>query len=157
MLTRSSLLAALALIAACGDSSSGADGQACTTIGCVDGFSVNVASTGTWKPGNYLVTVVADGVTTTCSATFPLTGAAAQCSGSGVVVGLSGSALPAEQQSIPNVAIQSTPKSVKVEIARDGASLGSQTFTPTYKTSQPNGPNCAPTCTQASDTLTVTL
>lgn len=156
MFSRSTLVAAVVL-AACGDSSSGADGQSCTLIGCADGFSVTVASTGTWKAGTYVVTVVADGVTTTCSAAFPLTGAAAQCTGSGVVVGLSGSALPAEQQSIANVALSSTPKSVKVEIARDGAPLGSQTFTPTYKTTQPNGPKCEPTCTQASDTLAVTL
>ena len=64
---------------------------------------------------------------------------------------------PADQQSIVNVSLSATPKTVEIEIARDGASLGGQTYTPTYKTSQPNGPKCAPVCTQASDTLAITL
>lgn len=151
------LLSVLPLVAACTASSSPDTDRACTAMGCVDGFHVEVTSSGAWQPGAYVVTVVADGVTTTCSATFPLTASSrAECSGQGVQVGLSGSMLPATAQSISHVALTSAPKSVAVAITRDGVSIASRVYTPTYKTSRPNGPDCEPTCTSATDTLGVT-
>lgn len=149
------LLSVSATLVACGASSdSGAHG--CTEIGCVNGFNVKVTSSGAWKAGKYTVTVVADGVTTTCTADLPLTPqSTASCSAAGVQIGLSGSALPAEQHSISDVALTATPKSVMITIARDGTSIGAQSFTPAYKTSRPNGATCEPVCTNASDTLAV--
>ncbi len=147
----------LPLLAACGPAEKLDPGdRACTAMGCIDGFYVTVTSSGAWKAGEYVVTVVADGVTTKCSMTFPLTSSSrSDCSGAGVQVGLSGSLLPEAQQSISSIALSSTPASVAIAITRDGVSLASSVFTPSYKTSRPNGPDCEPICTSASDTLTV--
>ncbi|MCC6646003.1 MAG: hypothetical protein IT374_10585 [Polyangiaceae bacterium] len=149
-------LSMVALLTACSASSMPSEGRSCTAIGCVDGFSVTVTSSGAWPAGEYVVKVVADGVTTTCSATLPLTQSSTSvCSGPGVQVGLSGSLLPASQQSISTVSLSSTPKAVAIEITRDGASIGARTYAPSYVTSRPNGPECEPICTNASDTLAV--
>lgn len=147
----------VALVTACSASSQPrVEGHECTAIGCADGFFVTITSASAWPAGAYVVTVVADGATTTCAATFPLTASSTPaCSGPGVQVGLSGSLLPAAQQSIASVTLMTTPKAVSIDVARDGASIGGRSYTPTYKTSRPNGPDCEPVCTNASDTLAV--
>lgn len=125
----------------------------CTEIGCVSGFRVTLSAS-SWKAGKYDVVVVADGVTTTCSASLPLTSTStADCTGPGVQLGLSGSMLPAAQQSLSEIALTATPKSVKITVSRDGAELATKSFTPAYTTARPNGPDCEPVCTSASDTL----
>ena len=128
--------------------------QGCTEIGCVNGYQITLSSASPWKAGKYTVEVVSDGVTTTCTATLPLTSTStAECTGAGVQIGLSGSMLPAEQQSLSDILLASTPRAVKITVSRDGAQLVTKDFTPKYKTSQPNGPDCEPTCTSATDML----
>ena len=128
--------------------------QGCTDIGCENGYHVTFTAASAWKAGKYTLDVVADGTMTTCTATLPLTSTStADCTRAGVQLGLSGSALPAAQQSLSDVLIAGTPMSVKITVSRDGAQLVTKDFTPTYTTSQPNGPECEPTCSSATDTL----
>jgi hypothetical protein len=48
----------------------------------------------------------------------------------------------------------SAPASVKVSVTSAAKKkVAEQAFTPTYKTLQPNGPDCSPTCKQAQETL----
>ncbi len=155
MTTRPLFLFAFALalaLAGCGVASP--QPQACTGIGCNIGYQITLTSASAWKAGKYTVEVVSDGVTTTCTATLPLTSAStADCTKAGVQIGLSGSMLPPEQQSLSDILLTATPKAVTITLSRDGAQLVTKSFTPTYKTSRPNGPDCEPTCTSASDTL----
>jgi hypothetical protein len=67
----------------------------------------------------------------------------------------SGCALPKDAHGFGDIFLMTAPKDVKVEIARDGKSLLSEHFTPTYITSQPNGEGCEPVCTQAATPLTL--
>ena len=42
-----------------------------------------------------------------------------------------------------------TPASVAVSVHHDDALLGEGSYSPTYATSEPNGPDCEPTCKNA--------
>lgn len=130
----------------------GCDSQACTLIGCGSSFQIEFERPA-WPAGDYKVTLVADGETIECSATFPL-----QCDGppacpesSKVVLGLSGCALAPSQQSLTHVEFMqgSTPKSVEVTVHQDDALLGEAAYSPEYSDSHPNGPDCDPKCTSA--------
>ncbi|MCA9695602.1 MAG: hypothetical protein R3A51_00335 [Nannocystaceae bacterium] len=139
----------------------GSGPRACTEIGCGSSVSIELLKRdGVWGPGAYTVTVVADGETTTCSVTMPLSCDAPPPCGenSSVVIGLSGCALPVEQQSLSGVeVIGGAPKRIEVQIALDGQGLSEATFTPEYRTSRPNGPECEPECTQTVEQLVMKL
>ncbi|MBX3193201.1 MAG: hypothetical protein KF819_39825 [Labilithrix sp.] len=143
-------------------SSSGGGGgdRACTAIGCTDGLGISVTAPAGWKAGRYVFTVTADGSTQTCEGSLPLPSCGSPgllCKGQDGVaqIGESGCALPAAQHSFSDIHFSSTPAQVNVHVARDGVVLAEQSFTPSYVTSQPNGPGCEPICKQASGSLTL--
>ena len=147
-------LFALAVVA------SGCATHECTEMGCTNGLWIDLRSaSGRWQTGTYHVGITADGASITCSATIPLSqgtgGANTTCSSSDVRLGLSGSMLPVEAQAISDVTFTTSPASVSIVITRDGQPFGSTTLTPTYVTSQPNGPECEPTCRGAHATIDV--
>ena len=136
----------------------GVGGQACTQIGCQDGLVIELATPGSWPAGAYRFELAADGVTTTCVATLPLASCdQAQVSCQPFVAGIaiveSGCALPPGSHSFPLIELDGTPATVTVEVFHDQQPIGATTFTPTYQTSQPNGPGCEPICTNARATL----
>lgn len=141
------------LLAAC-SASDPIEPKACTTIGCVDGYTLDFEAS-SWAPGKYTVELTVDGKSYTCEATLPLDASSkSSCTLPEVQLGLSGSALPAGEQGLVGLVFTSQPTKVDVTIKLDGATLGQPaSFTPAYKTSQPNGPECGPTCTNARDTL----
>ena len=49
------------------------------------------------------------------------------------------------------VTITGTPAAIRVTARMADTTVGERTFEPQYKTSQPNGPDCEPTCRQWSD------
>jgi hypothetical protein len=122
----------------------------CTELGCASTFSVAFQRAGGWPAGSYRVTVVADGETFACTATMPLQcNAPPACpSSAGIIIGLSGCALDPSQQSITGVEFLQgkAPQSVTVSVHQDDVLLGEGTYTPSYTESQPNGPDCEPTC-----------
>ncbi|MFO0648991.1 MAG: hypothetical protein U0326_22310 [Polyangiales bacterium] len=120
---------ALLLFAAlCGSLSSCIVGGACTTIGCVNGVRIDWSGRAT---GDRLA-VVADGVryeiTCPASSSGPL-----WCDPDGV-------------------RFEGRPTSLRVEVTTSNG-VRSGTFTPTYRTSTPNGPDCGPVCYQATVTV----
>jgi len=134
--------------------------RACTEIGCMNGFSVDLQSAGGWKPGRYRFEFDLDGTVTTCEATLPLracdAGPSVTCSPNGAVtIGESGCALPPEQHGFTVFTMLGMPRSVKVRIARDGQTLAEQTSTPSYRKVQPNGEGCPPICEQGNEVLRV--
>lgn len=129
----------------------------CTEIGCVNGFTVALQRTA-WPAGSYSVLVQLDGTTQVlCIATLPFatTSSGGTCNAQNVRLGTSGQMLPAAQQGLTDVHIDGTPKTVRIEVKRDGQVELSADLTPSYLTSTPNGPKCDPVCTQASAQLAI--
>jgi hypothetical protein len=151
---------ALSLAVACGGTTtqppgaSGSGPRACTEIGCENGVRVDFSY---HDAGAYVFEVTVDGSKVTCKATLPLPKQPPEaCDGLGVLLGLVGSMLPADQQSIGGlILLSTTATSVSVHATRDGAVLGDKTFTPPYVTTPgPNGPGCEPNeCTLAKVTF----
>ena len=117
---------------------------------------VNLQHTdGLWPPGLYRVDVTADGVSGSCEVTLPQPPCrtpSSTCVGQrSWSLGEAACALPASQQSISWVSfVDTAPAKVEVAVSRDGRQLASRSFTPGYNTSQPNGPDCEPTCKLAA-------
>lgn len=153
ILAASMAWASTAWLAACGGtttaqpgSSGGASsgGRPCTEIGCDNGVRVDFTFR---EPGAYVFDVTVDGAHVTCKATLPLPRQPPDaCDRADVMLGLVGSMLPADQQSISGLIFTSTTAgSISVRATRDGTALGDKTFAPPYVTSPgPNGPGCEP-------------
>jgi len=122
-------------------------GIACTDVGCTDGFYVSFERAA-WNAGTWTFDVTVDDAAVTCQATIPLgSGAADGCTDDLVMIELSGSELPVEEQSIPGMLIGVTDATtIRIAVSLDGTQVALQDFTPEYVTSQPNGPDCEPTC-----------
>jgi hypothetical protein len=139
------------------DASSQNGGSSCTLIGCDGGLRIDFTRSA-WPAGNYSVFVVMDAnQQALCQVKLPMspTESAGICNAEDVLLATSGQMLPANQQSILGVRINGVPKTVNVTIKRDGQTELAADVTPTYVTSQPNGPGCEPTCTQATAQLPV--
>ncbi len=145
--------------------------HACTEIGCSDQASLTVRTArGEWESGDYSFEVVFDASSHSCAFTLP---------GDAPVGGawtplectprLDASLTPElkciEQQSgnsssqtcsvfegrfYLQASTQGTPAEVRVVLERDGAPLLDETKALSYRTAQPNGPDCEPTCRHAS-------
>jgi hypothetical protein len=148
-LVRPEVLAISLLALACGGESKsvipGVEQRGCTEIGCENGVKVDFAFR---ERGSYVFGVTVDGTKTTCRATLPLPKEAFDaCDRSEVFLGLVGSQLPVDQQSIEGLMLPAATNasSITVEASRDGISLGQKTFKPAYDVSPgPNGPDCEP-------------
>jgi hypothetical protein len=126
-------------------------GGACTDMGCVDGVSLAFSLR---EPGDYEITAVAGGGTVSCTASLPFTGTEA-CTGPGWV-GISGTELPADQQSLEGMWLETIDADdVHLTIVRSGTTLYDDVLPITYDTVEPNGPDCGPVCESAA--LTVPL
>ncbi|NUP04800.1 MAG: hypothetical protein HOW73_01935 [Polyangiaceae bacterium] len=132
----------------------------CTTMGCDNGVSVALkpAKEGQnpFVKGSYSVEVLAGGKVTKCTVSLPLPacdkGPAVKCDGDvKVIVGASGCALPPASHSFGPVILEEGPAEFEVIVKKDKKVLGQGKFKPTYKTVQPNGAGCEPTCNQAPE------
>ena len=125
--------------------------HSCTEMGCQSGVQVEFSYA---AAGNYVFEVTVDGTKTTCAASLPLVESAASgCDRDGIYLGLVGSRLPVEQQSIGGLMLTTTTaKELSIRATKDGALLGESTVIVPYTTSPgPNGPDCEPkSCTFAS-------
>jgi len=54
------------------------------------------------------------------------------------------------------LSLNTAPKTIAVDLTLDGALILSESSTPSYVESQPNGPDCGPICRQANVDLMVT-
>ena len=136
LLSLGSLLLALPLV--------GCQTKECTDMGCAQSARIDFTFT---EPGAYVFEVTVDGAKATCRATLPLPrGPSAPCDRDEVLLGLVGSELPADQQSISGLILQTTTaKTVAIRATRDGALIGEKTIELAYTvTPGPNGPGCEP-------------
>ncbi len=128
----------------------GSTGKDCTAAGCVSGVSVDFELR---ERGNYVFDVTVDGVKTRCTATLPLSNTSSPpCDAPGILLILSGSALPESEQLIGGLSLTTTTaKSITIVATRDGEQIGESTVAPPYQVGPPpNGPDCEPAgCTFA--------
>lgn len=120
----------------------------CTDMGCTDGVDLHFSLT---RRGAYRI--VAEGLpggeTTTCTGTLPFDGTEA-CVGPGFAT-ISGTKLPDDQQSVEGLYLPATDlDQVHFTLSVDEEVLVDQTWDLSYRTLQPNGPSCEPTCSYAS-------
>jgi hypothetical protein len=122
----------------------------CTEIGCTNGLDLAFTLD---DPGHWTVRAsLDDGTTLSCEASLPLSGDE-RCD-AGMSLSLSGSALPADQQAITGAYLETTSAaSVRLVIEDDHGFYFDVLIEPEYEVLQPNGPECGPTCTYASETL----
>jgi hypothetical protein len=120
--------------------------------------------------GTHQIDVTADGVTLSCTFTFPAqklpngfdaspqcppgltvrVGPATMCTPLPPAAGVSGLRCePILGQTQETITVPGTPVQVRVRQTVDGAVVLDQSVTPVYATNQPNGPGCEPTCHQA--------
>jgi hypothetical protein len=158
--------AALALGIACSSSAPTDPTQRCTLIGCHDGLRVDLEPGSNWPAGDYRFVIHSDDVQVTCRGALPLpacsAGRAVSCEPAGVVTIVeSGCALPASTHGFPQIIFdpQRRPKSVRVSIMRSQggkeSEVASAHLSPDYRTVQPNGHGCPPTCSQAEGRVRV--
>ncbi|HTJ85379.1 MAG TPA: hypothetical protein VL400_26860 [Polyangiaceae bacterium] len=132
----------------------------CTQMACVDGLNIDFEPNGPMKKGKYTFTIEADGKKQECTGSLPLPacekGRALTCKGEGdAMIMESGCALPPDQQGFGPIMLKTGPAAVKITVKKDGATIGTADLKPSYRTVQPNGPDCGPTCKQASEKIAI--
>lgn len=160
-----SAAAALIALSACGSRSKDVEDpaspepRACTEIGCIDGLHIELEPNASWAPGRYRFVLEAGGAEQVCEATIPLPPCEAPpvtCSGASFAqIGASGCAMPPAQHGFATIHFPDAHEQVRVLVERDGEPLLDQALQPTYRTLQPNGPGCGPTCRSANARLSV--
>ena len=132
--------------------------SACTDIGCLNGFQLNVSPSSGWAAGMYQFELTVDGRAITCQGAIPLLPCSEPsfpCDADGVRLGVSGCALPATQQGIASIMFDGYPEAVSLRVLRNGSELQHADLTPTYTSSQPNGKGCEPVCCSAGAELSL--
>lgn len=139
-----------------GRDASGKIGKICTQIGCRDQLQLQAPNV-KLAPGTYLLSLDVDGKGASC----PLEINAKKemsthgCVGDPVVkLAFPGDVPVRGAEGGFSLVFASAPTTVKVKLVSSAKKvLSEQTFTPTYKTVQPNGPDCSPSCKQGEETL----
>ena len=123
--------------------------HSCTDIGCGSGLNLSVRrAAGTWANGDYVLRAGIERCSFSVPRDLPAVGSIARpnCGGTSVLLGNSGLEL----------SLNTAPKTLAVDLTLDGALILSESSTPSYVESQPNGPDCGPICRQANVDLMVT-
>ena len=163
------LLVPLAVLTACS--------KECTTVGCSNGAGVTILTAdGTWVDGNYALEVDFDDAAYACTFTTPddapdesgnwhaldcsptldaFLAPVIACESHNYGMSSSQTCGPVPDQFYVQVRTTGTPKSLHVVLTRDDETVIDDTRTLGYASVQPNGPDCDPTCQQASAQLVV--
>ena len=154
---------AFLLLVFSGEAQSGCAGQECTEMGCIDGYEVTIRRADGTAPTEpvaveygeehvvcppvsvdgerYVACSIAVGLSlrdqVTCTETQDDDSQSQSCT-------------PTGDYEL-SLTIQGLPVSVRVTLNGDDTVIHERTFTPDYRSFQPNGEGCEPTCRQASD------
>jgi hypothetical protein len=132
-------------------------GKICTQIGCRDQLVLQAPNV-TLAKGTYFITVDADGKKASCK--LELAGKEIKTEGcvgeAEVQLALPGSVPVRGAEGGFSLVFVGAPGNVKLTVTSAAKKkVAEQVVTPTYKTLQPNGPDCSPTCKQAQEALTL--
>ncbi|HEX2672935.1 MAG TPA: hypothetical protein VHM25_18755 [Polyangiaceae bacterium] len=165
------LAAALALVVA----GSCSEPTACTDVGCSDQASFTIRPPGShWDEGAYSLQVKFDDAVYSCSFTLPdaLPGTGSwqaldctpalqayltpevDCEEHKNGDSVSQVCTPIPDQYYLQASSTGTPATLAVTLQRDDTTLLEETRALSYRATQPNGPECGPTCQQASTDFT---
>lgn len=129
----------------------------CTKMGCMDGLTIVLDQLMPLKAGKYLVEVEAGDKKGKCEIVvpFPPCGTpASRCEGTlPLFAAEDGCGGPVDKMTFSPIRIGEAPTEVMVNVKRNGVTVLGAVKKPTYKTTQPNGPECPPTCKQAEVTV----
>ena len=154
---------ALVLLVFSGEAQSGCTGQQCTEIGCIDGYELTIRRADGTAPierveveygeehavcplvtvdgERYVACSIAVGLNlrdqVTCTETHDDDSQSQSCT-------------PTGDYEL-SLSIQGLPASVRVTLHDGAAIVHERTFAPNYRSFQPNGEGCEPTCRQASE------
>jgi len=131
-------------------------GQVCTEIGCTSGVKISLEKATAWAPGQYSFVFDLDGVAVNCSGALPLknceAGASLVCDvAERLQVGEVGCALGPAEQGFGDIQIFGAPRAVTFKLVKDDAPLHEARLAPQYATRRPNGADCPPECSNASE------
>jgi hypothetical protein len=166
----------LALLSAVGLTSACTSTKACTEIGCVDQFSATIeAASASLRPGDHELDVTVDEAWLSCRFSIPVepipmgglpaadcdhvltlfVGPAVTCTtfDDGAVKGQRCDPVPGRVQE--RLTVTGTPTYVGVRQWAGDTLIFTQMITPIYELTRPNGPECEPTCRQASATWSI--
>jgi hypothetical protein len=164
----------IAMVAGLGGA--GCSTKICTEVACSDGFTATARrADGSFPSGMHRLEATVNGVTHTCTFTFPLQmlpsggSAPANCSGSvGVSVSpavtcteirtdqyVSQKCDPIPGQFVETIFFSGTPAQVHVWQYVDDAAILDAAVAPSYADYFPNGPECGGACRQASASWTL--
>ena len=133
--------------------------EGCTELGCGPAFTIELDE-GVFAGGDYQMVVTSDGVTTSCTVTLPIAscpdGFSCDRPDPGFFIELNDCGGTLERLEAIVFHTQA-PAQIDVEVSKAGTVLGSDSFQPAYTTSQPNGPDCEPTCKQTQAAVTLDL
>jgi len=153
-----------------------AEEHACTEVGCSDQASFTLRPAGShWDDGAYALEVTFDDARYSCAFAVPdaLPTAGSwqpldctpalevyltpevECEEHKNGDTVSQVCTPIPGQYYLQGSIQGTPATLEVALQRDSATLLDETRTLAYQATQPNGPECEPTCRQASSDFTL--
>jgi hypothetical protein len=146
--------------------------RSCTEIGCSDGVSLELrpAMQGVVESGRYTLELATGDAQHRCTFTVPddlpvqaslaevdcppqlqvSLVSATLCTEQRHDDAVSQSCVPVPDQFSLHAQLQATPRSLALQLSRDGAPLIDETLVPSYELSQPNGPDCGPTCRNAN-------
>lgn len=142
--------AALSLVA-CGSRQKNA---ACTEMACQSGMRIGLRpASGAWPKGMYRFQVLADDASTNCESSMPLATSSSKpaCASDYVLLEESGALLPENDQKFAGIQVLRAAEKITVRVSRDGHELVRGTYAPSYRSVEPNGPGCPPTCKQGED------
>jgi len=132
---------------------SGKIGKICTKIGCKDRYAITLATKDGGAPalGNYEIAILADGKKTSCRVEVEKGGKDSMCDSVGARPVITNEDRKASEIAV--VELDASPASVEVTVTRAGKTLSKSTLTPSYKATQPNGPDCPPLCKRAEERI----
>ncbi|MCB9662913.1 MAG: hypothetical protein H6732_02285 [Alphaproteobacteria bacterium] len=136
----SALLCLPVLLAACP-----VESQLCTLIGCLSTLELTLDLPG-WEDGDTVLTVDVERAVVRC--TVSATGEAT-CDDDGLSVSFDGEG----DRRVLELQGHLVEAAITVRAERDGVGVLDTTTTPDWTVSQPNGPDCSPTCVSAALTL----
>jgi hypothetical protein len=128
----------------------GCNFPSCTEIGCLSYFRADIDKSSEWESGRWEVTFRADGSTLgSCEVELPSSpNSEGDCTGD-LLLRLRSDGQGIERASSRRDYSEDTPSEFTVRLERDGQQVAQQTFSPTFESVQPNGPDCPPVCEQA--------
>jgi hypothetical protein len=152
--------------------------HSCNLVGCGNTATITLrTASGPWTAGTYTIELSVDGTPGTCTLSIPDPPASAQgtCSSARNVFGLFPLSLDQESRCVTltqgnatgqsctpipaqfhlSLELSGTPAQVGLTVSRDGSPLANETVALQYQTVRPNGPDCEPSCHQASADLSI--